>query len=456
MSRCHPWVVLLTLLLGTTPLKAAAPVPRWDPATTWALIAGVVRWRDPSLEAFDAHHRKDLELMEALSERGVPAAQRTLLIDRRATRGSVLTALAEQVVSAPPGATFIVYFEGHGLYDDAHQFVLATSETHTDHLDETGLPVAMLLPILALRGASDRVLLWGDACYSGHLAAVASALTYLGVPTIALTSASEVSASSENWTYTQALIDGLRGRPIIDRDGDGQIRLSEVAEEARQAMRYRERQPIGWAPIGFADLVLGPAAEWPKEQQALDLEGELFKRGDWVVARRLDGARGIARVLGAKRDEDRPLRLRLEYYDYTDRAFGWAREDRTDPVMFYEYPVGTRLRVEDDEVQYAARVVKVDAGMHLVHFEDWLPGSEREPGDVLPDDEFVTPDQILGHLDPKEEAAQRVLVEDQGDLYEAVIKGRFHGEVCLRYPGSPFEEDDCVPESRVSRDTRIP
>ena len=74
----------------------------------------------------------------------------------------------------------------------------------------------------------------------------------------------------------------------------------------------------------------------------------------------------------------------------------------------------------------------------------------------MPGAEFVTPDQILGRLDPAEEAAQRVLVEEGGDLYEAVIKGRFRGEVCLRYPGSPFVEDDCVPESRVSRDTRAP
>lgn len=458
-----PWSHLISTLAltlaalpGAVPARAAPPIPSWDPATTWALVAGVVRWRDPTLEAFDAHHRKDLELMEALAERGVPTAQRTLLVDRKATRRSVLAALDEQVASAPPGATFIVYFEGHGVYDATHQYVLATADTDTERLDETGLPVAALLPLLAMRGASDRVLLLGDACYSGHLAAVASALSYLGVPAVALTSASEVSASSENWTYTQALIDALRGRAIIDRDADGRILLSEVAHEARLAMRFRERQPIGWAPIGFGDLVMGEAAPWPADLQALEVKGDVFARGDWVVARRLDGERGIARVLGAKREEGRPLRLRLEYYDYTDRAFGWAREDRTDPVMFYEYPVGTRLRVEDDEVEYAARVMRVEDGMHLVHFESWLPGSVQPEGEALPGDEFVTPDQILGHLDPAQEAAQRVLVEDAGDLYEAVIKGRFHGEVCLRYPGSPFVEDDCVPESRVSRDTRVP
>jgi|GEM_PF-4353427 len=452
------WTLILLSLLVPAALQStarAAPIPSWDPATTWVLVAGVVRWRDPSLERFDAHHRKDLELMAALTERGVPEPQRKLLIDGQATRASVLTALDFQVATAPPGATFIVYFEGHGLYDDAHQYVLATSDTRTERLDRTGLPIASLLPLLAVRGPTDRVLLLGDACYSGHLAAIALGLSYLGVPAVALTSANEVSASSENWTYTQALIDALRGRAIIDRDRNGRILMSEVAEEARSAMRYREGQPIGFAPIGFADLDFGPAAPWPADQQALEMKGDVFARGDWVVARRLDGERGIARVIGARREEDRPLRLRLEYYDYTDRAFGWAREDRADPVMFYVYPVGTRLKVEADEVEYSARVIRVEDGMHLVHFEGWLD-PEHDADAVLPDDEFVTPDQIMGLLDAALEASQRVLVEDQGDLYEAVIKGRFNGEVCLRYPGSPFVQDDCVPESRVSRDTRAP
>ena len=69
---------------------------------------------------------------------------------------------------------------------------------------------------------------------------------------------------------------------------------------------------------------------------------------------------------------------------------------------------------------------------------------------------FRAPDQILDYLDPTIASARRVLVEDHGDLYEAFVKGRFHGKVCVRYAGSPFVDDDCVPEARVSRDTRGP
>jgi hypothetical protein len=452
MSRSSP----LLALLFVAPAARAEPVPAWDPTRTWALVAGVLRWQDPSLEPSSTHHRKDVELMKVLADRGVPAAQRTLLVDRDATARAVLAALGEQVAAAPKGSTFLVYFEGHGLFDASRRYVLATAETHTERLDRTGLGVGALFPILAVRGATDRVLLLGDACYSGHLAAVASALSYLGVPAISLTSAAETSASSENWTYTQAFIDALLGRPIVDRDRDGEIRLSEVAEEARLAMRFREGQPIGWAALGFPDLVLATTAVWAPDILALDERGEVFARGDWVIARRLDGERSIARVLGAKREEGRPLRLRLEYYDFSDRLFGWAREDRADPVMFLTYPVGTRLRVEDDDQVFAARVVKVEDDMHLVHFEGLAPdGGDTDPSDVeLPMDAFVTPDQILGTLDPAEDASRRVLVEDGGDLYEAVVKGRFRGEVCVRYPGSPLVEDDCVPESRISPDPR--
>lgn len=452
--------VLSVLFVLVASLSRAAAAPAWDPARTWVVVGGVLRWKDPALEGFSARHRKDKDLFAAFVERGVPASQRVLLLEREATADAFLAALAAQVEAAPRGSTFIVYFQGHGVFDDDGQYVLTTVDADTGQLDRTGLHVAELLPILALRGGADRVILLADACYSGHLGAVADALAFLGVPAVALTSASTGSASSENWTFTQAVIDALSGRPLVDRDGDGRVRLSELAAEAAAAMRYREGQPTGFAAPGEGrgdfDLDLGPAAPWPEDLAALDRDGDVFHRGDWVIARRLDGARGVGRVLGARRDEGKPVRLRLEYYDYTDRAFGWAREDKTDPVMFLSYPVGAELRVEEDEAVWRARVVRVADGLHFVRYEaaDGVALIGKAAPDELPEPGWVTPDQILDRLDEATPRPGRVLVEDGGAQYEAVVKGRFHGEVCVRYLGSSFLEDDCVPESRVSPDTR--
>lgn len=430
-------------------LMSASPVPTWDPAQTWALVAGVVSWRDPRLPTLEGH-RRDTDLMQSLVRRGVPEAQRVMLIDREATRAGVLAALSKQVTTAPRGSTFIVYFEGHGLFDGS-RFVLATADTDLDALDHTGLDLAALYPVLSLRGPSDRVLLLGDACYAGNLGALAAALTYSGVPTVSLTSAAEASESSTNWTFTQALIDGLDGRAIIDANGDGDIALTEIANEARGAMRYRERQPIGFAPLGFSDLIMGRAAPWPAELAALDQRGARFGRGDWIVARRLDGQRGVARVLGA-RTEDALTKLRVEYYDQAERIITWAREDRADPVVMFAYPVGTRLRVRDRESVYDAVVERVEDDLQFVRLTTLVSGEGR---DDRPDALFVTPDQVLAALGDVDRD-RRVLVEDDGAVFEAIVKLRVGGQVCVRYPGAPFTQDDCVDEAHVSRDTRAP
>lgn len=482
---------LAVVLFAIASPSRAAP-PTWDPARTYAVVAGLVTWSDPELAPFSARHRKDKELFDVLGERGVPPEQRRLLLDRQASAKAVVSALMNHIVTAPPGSTFIFYFAGHGVFDKDKRFVMATSDTDTKRLDEsaeTGLAAADLFPIFALRGASDRVLLMGDACYSGHLAAVAAALSFAGVPAAALTSASELSASSENWTFTQSVIDGLRGRPLIDKDGDGAIALSEVAAEAKTAMRHREGQTMGYWPgqrdpepntakrgrtsSAFVDLTLSETAPWPRDLATLDARGNLFGRGDWVIAKRLDGERGVARVLGAMRQGDppespdptspdpRPVRLRVEFYDYSDRSVGWAREDKVDPLLFLSYPVGTKLRVEVDEDTYAVRVLRVEDGLHLVAFERLLQSGEDliEGADAtsdLPEDEFVTPDQILGTLDPADEAALRVLVHERGSQTEALLIGRWNGKVCVRYPGASLTDDECVPENRVTPDHRVP
>lgn len=437
--------MMVILTLTTQVLWAlAAPAP-WEPERTWVTIASVMRWDDPELEDFDTRRRKDLVLDHKFEERGVPNAQRGLLVDRDATRDRVVAHLEKQARTAPAGSTFIVYFQGHGVFDDHHRFVMTTAETETDRASETGLTLSDLLGPLSLRGPRDRVILLGDACYSGHLGGLALVLTQLGVPSLALTSADARSESSENWTFTQALIDALDGRSFVDKDGDGQVLLSELAEEARVAMRHREGQPIGFfrPSVVFADLVLSAARPWGDpvngpELDKLELRGNDFGRGDWVLATRLAGERSVARVLGASHEEGKAVRLRVEYYDFSDRLYAWAREDRVDPILFEEWPVGSELRVVDDGEALRALVQVADAGLHLVRYVGY---AESEA-------EYVAPDQILGPWDPRQDR-EKVLVRRGSSLQEAVVKGRFRDRVCVRFRGSSWLDDRCVDAVKV-------
>src|SRR5688500_16130191 len=67
---------------GEAPAATAPPVPRprvpiaadaaWDPATTHAVIVGVLTFADPAIATFPARNRKDQELADTLIARGVP------------------------------------------------------------------------------------------------------------------------------------------------------------------------------------------------------------------------------------------------------------------------------------------------------------------------------------------------------------------------------------------------
>ena len=85
------------------------------------------------------------------------------------------------------------------------------------------------------------IILLGDFCYSGLLADIAIELNNDGLNINAITSASS-NLSTENWSYTQTLIDSFNGRSIIDKDNKGFINFMDVAKEVQNVMFNRERQ----------------------------------------------------------------------------------------------------------------------------------------------------------------------------------------------------------------------
>ncbi len=434
-----PWLSLLSTLLVTGQPR------EWRPAETWLLMSSTVKWSDPELEPFESANRKDKVLADLFAERGVPLAQRVVLLDGEATANATMEQLARQVKDAPAGSTFVFYFQGHGLFDDAGRYVLATADAKTTDLEGTGLDLSDLYSLLRLRTTGDRIILFADACNSGHLGALAAGLTFLGIPTVALTSADAQSESTAAWVFTEALVDGFSGRALIDGDLDGVLTLTEVAKEAESAMRHREGQPIAFArPLSaLGEFVLSRTGHLDElldgpRQAILEPRGEHFGRGDWVIAPRLEGRREVARVLGAKRLEGEPVKLRVEFEEDNARIFGWVAERKVDPVMFERWPLGIILKIEKDDTLRRAVVTESEDGLHRVRYLDEEGGEE-----------YVAPDEIAGPEDVARDG-RHVLYDDGRTLIEAVVKGFFGDEVCLRLRGGDWNQDPCVPKSKIS------
>ena len=438
-------MVALSLWLSSLSTLFAVGQPQdWRPHETWLVMSSTVRWSDPELEPFESYGRKDKVLAELFAERGVPMSQRVVLLDGEATANATMELLAKQVKEAPPGSTFVFYFQGHGVFDDDGRYVLATADADTSNLDETGLDLAALHAILSLRTTRDRIVLLADACNSGHLGALAAGLTFLGIRTVALTSADAQSESTAAWVFTQALVDGLSGRAIVDGNEDGKIALTEIAAEAKAAMRHREGQPIGFSRplMAFGDLVVGKTEHLDElldgpRQAILEARGERFQRGDWVIAPRLEGRREVGRVLGVKRVEGEPTRLRVEFEEDNARIFGWVGESKVDPVMFERWPLGIILKIEKDDSLRRAEVTACEDGLHRVRYLDDEGGEE-----------YVSPDEIAGPEDLSKDG-RHVLYDDGGTLIEAVIKGSFQDEFCLRLRGGDWQQDPCVSPSKI-------
>ena len=297
-------VLPLLLILA----QAEAPAQALDPARIHAVIVGVLEWQG-DLTPYPKRHRKDQELRDLLVSRGTPSENITLLLDKDATLANVRAAVSRTAGSAPPGSTLVVYYAGHGMPSGASDFCFANYELDTGRMGETGWSLRELGETLAREFKGERVLLWADCCYSGGLELVVERLAEAGVAAADLTSASRANSSTDNWTFTQTLIDGLGGEPLLDADGDGRITLGELSVEVREAMKHLEGQRSGFHANGIGeDFVLARAAG-PRPT----MDSAPFALGSYVLAP--DGERRRpGRVIGAQADA-----VLVQFYDYSDK-----------------------------------------------------------------------------------------------------------------------------------------
>lgn len=356
------WVVALALLLVTAPLRAVAE-PAWQPKQTYALMIGILEWKDRSLASFPKQNRQDRALERALKANGVPADHIVFLEDRQATLTAIRAAMGRVVAMGGPDSTLLVYFAGHGTKDGGRTY-LTNYDVDTKRLAATGLAVDEIGERLLKEWKGSRVLLMADCCHSGALSQVVTTVGSAGKAAACLTSATATNTSTGRWTFTEAVVRALTGDGRLDRNGDRRLTFGEVDAYIHNEMKYAEDQLTGAVRAGgfSADwqVTTVPAAKvvphsavqsrWTNGDYA-----DVFAENKWWRAQ-------LLRVEGH--------RLQVHYLGWEDKFDEWVSPDRVRPVANSRFAAGQPIKVEWEETWYPARILRSAEGFfHFVHYD---------------------------------------------------------------------------------------
>lgn len=397
---------------------------------TVAVIVGVLSFGEPGIAGWSAEKRKDLELYQVLRARGVPARNMTLLLDGAATAAEVKRALEHRARSAPPGSTLLFYYAGHGARDGQGSTHFLAYDTKSGAPD-SGVVLSQVAATLKREFKGQRVLLMADCCYSGALKDVADAVSASGrVEAASLTSADASNLSTENWTFTQTVIDGLRGDGLMDENRDGTLALNELSHAVQREMQYREKQRHGFHLSGV------PAGATLSRAPGVALGSGPFPAGSYVLA---PDERGMPRTALVRRAGKSESNVRFYHYNQA--------EDRTVPsaslskLGFRRYPKGAKLRVFWGGKLWDATVTATDGDFHFITYPGW-PAYW---------DEWVMSDRIADASAVEAATRERVQIEWRGMWWPGVILKRRGARFLVRYEGYGKEWDEWVTEARLKR-----
>jgi hypothetical protein len=365
-------VFLLLALQLFTPSLAPANDLGWKPGKTWVFVVGALNWKHREMfGSFPVKNRRDAALVDFFKKSGVPATQIVYLQDKEATQQRIDSAFTSELKKLGPDDLLIVYYCGHGSKSEEGDDVYLASYDAGDE-GVSGWSINSIPGKIKSESKCARVLWLLDCCYSGQ---AALALTkQKGRPAYACVTSSAASESSTgHWTFSDALLDALRGVSYVDLNHDGSVTLAEFAAHISADMNLAEEQLSTFATMeGFdPEMILSEA-----QPLAHPRIGERAKakdqNGDWYTSR-------IVQV----KDEE----FKIHFIGYEDDEDVWVAPEDLKPIKPVQYAIGTEVEVRWKKKWYPATVLQVKDGIHLIHYTDydakwdeWVPSKRvRHP-----------------------------------------------------------------------------
>lgn len=394
-----------------------------DPADTRLVMTGVLKWQDPSVSSFSDENRKDQELFDLLASTGIPDSSRTLLLDAQGTLDKMTNNIRRQMKACTENSTFVFYYAGHGSkIGNSYYFCNYDMGGQVT----TMFNVESLYDLASKHFKGKRIILMADCCYSGSLLAVGKKIADLGKEVIVLTSATSSNISTGNWTFTQTLLDDLRGDVFADTDANGLVSLAETAAEIKQAMKYREYQLNGFASYGMEPEKVFIGKCPTENNKFVDVDGKIdpkeyvyaYSGGKWRTARVMSVANSV---------------YKCQFYNYSvkedvDLSTGKVRE-----VYFPIYSKDQKVEVEWEGKYYPAKITAVDDAFMYIHYEGYDASY----------DEWVMYDRIKTGKEISK------TIEWQGKWYPGLILEKKDTMNFVTYTGDAHTWDEWVGNSRV-------
>jgi hypothetical protein len=276
------------------------------------------------------------------------------LQDDNGTQKRIDAAFMDQLKKINKNDLLIVYYAGHGTKWENGEDVYLASYDAGDK-DVAGWSVKSIPKTIAANASLQRVLWFIDCCYSGQAAwAIANSEGTSAYACVTSSSASE--SSTGHWTFTEALLDALRGVAYVDLNHDGAITLSEFASHAHSDMSLGEEQLSTFATTGGFDRQMLFSRAPALESARVGERDQLEWHGDWYPVR-------IVQENGGK--------LKVHWIGYTAGDDLWVTSDKLRPIKSVQYAVGSEVEVLWKNKWYPATVLKVEEGVHFIHYTDY-------------------------------------------------------------------------------------